>query len=55
MGSSQRLQRLAILTILLFLPVFASPQVLPGDRETDPRVLSKLEWFQDQKFGLLMH
>ncbi len=23
--------------------------------ETDPLVLAKLEWFQDQKFGLLMH
>ncbi len=23
--------------------------------ETDPQVLQKLEWFQDQKFGLLMH
>ncbi|MEZ5357718.1 MAG: alpha-L-fucosidase [Candidatus Zixiibacteriota bacterium] len=25
------------------------------ERESDPRVLQKLEWFQDQKFGLLMH
>ncbi len=25
------------------------------ERETDPTVLKKLEWFQDQKFGLLMH
>jgi alpha-L-fucosidase len=25
------------------------------DRETDSLVLKKLEWFQDQKFGLLMH
>jgi len=25
------------------------------ERETDPLVLNKLEWFQDQKFGLLMH
>lgn len=25
------------------------------DVETDPLVLAKLEWFQDQKFGLLMH
>ena len=25
------------------------------DRETDPAVLKKLDWFQDQKFGLLMH
>lgn len=25
------------------------------EEETDPLVLKKLEWFQDQKFGLLMH
>jgi alpha-L-fucosidase len=27
----------------------------PQERETDPLVLKKLEWFQDMKFGLLMH
>jgi alpha-L-fucosidase len=27
----------------------------PGDRETDPLVLKRLEWFQDVKFGLMMH
>ena len=26
-----------------------------SERETDPLVLTKLEWFQDMKFGLLMH
>ena len=26
-----------------------------ADRETDPLVLKKLEWFQDQKFGFMMH
>jgi alpha-L-fucosidase len=25
------------------------------DRETDPLVLRKLEWFQDQRFGLMVH
>jgi alpha-L-fucosidase len=25
------------------------------DRESDPLVLKKLSWFQDQKFGLMMH
>ena len=25
------------------------------ERETDPLVLKKLEWFQDQKFGLILH
>jgi alpha-L-fucosidase len=27
----------------------------PQERETDPLVLKRLEWFQDMKFGLLMH
>jgi alpha-L-fucosidase len=27
----------------------------PDDRETDPLVLRKLEWFRDVKFGLMMH
>jgi alpha-L-fucosidase len=26
-----------------------------SDKETDPAVLKKLDWFQDQKFGLMMH
>ncbi len=26
-----------------------------ADKETDPLVLRKLDWFQDQKFGLMMH
>lgn len=30
-------------------------QTAAGDTETDPLVLKKLDWFQDQKFGLLMH
>ena len=33
-----------------------SPQAAKdADRETDPLVLKKLEWFQDVKFGLMMH
>ena len=43
--------------------VFLSPTVfgsaLPiqeaDEKETDPLVLQKLEWFQDMKFGLMMH
>jgi alpha-L-fucosidase len=27
----------------------------PRDREADPLVIRRLEWFQDMKFGLLMH
>jgi len=30
----------------------AQPQ---ADSETDPAVLKRIDWFQDQKFGLLMH
>jgi alpha-L-fucosidase len=30
-------------------------QAQRGDRETDPLVQKKLEWFQDQKFGLILH
>jgi len=38
--------------------LFASPmtaQTVTEERESDPLVLRKLEWFQDQKFGLLLH
>lgn len=35
-------------------PGWAQTDSVP-DRETDPLVLKKLEWFQDQKFGLLLH
>jgi alpha-L-fucosidase len=40
------------------LPDRAAPlaQMDPASEvETDPAVLAKLEWFQDQKFGLLLH
>ena len=30
-------------------------QAAAAERETDPLVLKKLDWFQDQKFGLMMH
>jgi alpha-L-fucosidase len=46
----------------LFLSILtALPNTMPlsaqvsEDRETDPRVLEKLNWFQDVKFGLMMH
>lgn len=35
-------------------PLFAQSD-RPTERETDSLVLKKLEWFQDMKFGLLMH
>ena len=45
------------LTLLMLLA--ATPALAQSDpaaeRETDPLVLAKLEWFQDLKFGLLMH
>jgi alpha-L-fucosidase len=45
---------LALLFVLMAAPCFAQPD--PGTEvETDPLVLQKLEWFQDMKFGLLMH
>lgn len=43
---------------LLMLVVFGGTTAFAeaaADVETDPLVLKKLEWFQDQKFGLLMH
>ncbi len=38
-------------------PPLAQPagQAAADERETDPLVLKKLDWFQDQKFGLMMH
>jgi alpha-L-fucosidase len=42
--------------VVLFLVAPASGrQIDPTDKETDPLVIRKLEWFQDLKFGLLMH
>ena len=41
---------------LLFLTnAYPAQKADTTDRETDPAVLKKLDWFQDQKFGLLMH
>ncbi len=37
------------------LPAAVSAQAAADDRETDPLVLKKLDWFQDVKFGLMMH
>ena len=44
----------------LLLPVLGLPLALGAlaqaqESESDPAVLKKLEWFQDQKFGLLIH
>jgi alpha-L-fucosidase len=43
----------ALATLVSAAPVQAQTDTL--ERESDPLVLKKLEWFQDQKFGLLLH
>jgi alpha-L-fucosidase len=43
----------AILSVLSGIMIMASPR--SATAQTDPLVQKKLEWFQDQKFGLLMH
>lgn len=45
-----------LFSILALLTALAPAACLAADeQETDPRVLQKLEWFQDQKFGFFMH
>lgn len=44
----------AAVVALSFFPL-AAQKAKDEDRETDPQVLKKLEWFQDVKFGLMMH
>ncbi len=41
--------------LILFGAVTAGQNHPDSDKETDPLVLKKLEWFQDAKFGLMMH
>jgi alpha-L-fucosidase len=43
------------LALIICVQLLIAQQQNQVDRETDPAVLKKLEWFQDQKFGLLMH
>lgn len=46
----------AALGILMIASTFACAQPAPApETETDPAVLQKLSWFQDQKFGFMMH
>ena len=44
-----------MMPILLFGAMSHAQTDATIEKETDPQVLKKLEWFQDQKFGLLMH
>jgi hypothetical protein len=47
---------LAVLGLVLSLaPTRSSLRPADEDRETDPAILKKLEWFEDVKFGLMMH
>ena len=46
---------LTIFTALLWSSAPAAAAQDRDDRETDPLVLKKLDWFQDVKFGLMMH
>jgi alpha-L-fucosidase len=47
---------LACLVLAIFLAPARTPaQTGDAERETAPAVLKKLEWFQDVKFGLMMH
>jgi len=47
----------AALLVLLSPAVFGSASLIQeaDEKETDPLVRQKLEWFQDMKFGLLIH
>jgi len=46
---------LAIAVLAGFLPGMPQSAAPDFERETDPAVLAKLEWFQDAKLGLLIH
>jgi alpha-L-fucosidase len=50
---------ISLLTILWLVlsatPSSSAAQAGAPDRETDPAILKKLEWFKDAKFGLMMH
>jgi alpha-L-fucosidase len=43
------------LFLLTLLVISGSALLLAQSAHPDPLVRKKLEWFQDQKFGLLMH
>jgi alpha-L-fucosidase len=46
----------ALVSIVLTFAFCCLAETTPSqEKETDPLVLKKLDWFQDQKFGLLMH
>ena len=53
------MRRMFLLAIFSILGLAGAAQqslaAAPEEKETDPAVLKKLDWFQDQKFGLFMH
>jgi alpha-L-fucosidase len=55
------MKRKSLLVLFFILVVWgtdqgaSAAQNTANDKETDPLVLKKLEWFQDVKFGLMMH
>jgi alpha-L-fucosidase len=51
----KRMLFIAAALAALVLAGFSGQKTPEADKETDPLVLAKLEWFQDQKFGLMMH
>jgi alpha-L-fucosidase len=50
-----RTKIIILMTIFFMLAGQPSFSFAGGEVETDPLVLKKLEWFQDQKFGLFIH
>ncbi len=50
-----RILSVAVLLATFIAPTLVSAQSPAQEKETDPLVLKKLDWFQDQKFGLLLH
>lgn len=46
---------IAVVAMLVLPAQVLAQQGSVTDKETDPLVLKKLDWFQDVKFGLLMH
>ena len=55
------MKRTPLLVLFFILAIWGTArdtnavQNTADDKETDPLVLKKLEWFQDVKFGLMMH
>ena len=53
--TTMRFRDAAMVLGIIAMGAAAQAQTAGDERETDPLVLRKLEWFQDQKFGLILH